>query len=80
MRRTAMLAALSLVPMVAAARGKDKKQSEGMLMPDLSKVLGDAWAVPPELSDRAQPGAILEVSSAGYRRVLQGCIDAWPNG
>lgn len=49
-----------------------------MLMPDLSNVLGDAWSVPPELSDRAQPGAILEVTDAGYRRLLQGCVNAKP--
>jgi len=68
---------MSLVSLSAAARGKNK--SSGMLMPDLSKVLGDAWSAPPELSDRAQPGSVLEVTDAGYRRVLQGCIDAQPN-
>jgi hypothetical protein len=78
-RRIALMAAFTMVPSVAAARSKDKNKSVGMLMPDLSKVLGEAWSVPPELSDRAQPGAVLEVSAAGYRRVLQGCIGAKPN-
>jgi hypothetical protein len=62
----------------AARRGKKNKAQQGMLMPDLSRVLGDAWDVPPELSERAQPGAVLEVSAAGYRRVMEGCIAAAP--
>ncbi len=48
----------------------------GMLMPDLGKVLGPEWEVPPELSDRAQPGHVIEVTLGGYKRVLQGCVAA----
>jgi formylglycine-generating enzyme required for sulfatase activity len=53
--------------------------ANGMLMPDLGKVLGPGWTVPPELSDRAAPGVVLEVSAAGYKRVMAGCVAAQPN-
>ncbi len=62
-----------------AERGNGKKPSDrGMSMPDLGAVLGTAWQVPPELSDRAMPGAILEVGEAGYRTVLSGCVEGSP--
>jgi len=50
-----------------------------MSMPDLGAVLGTAWQVPPELSDRAMPGAIIEVGQAGYRTVLTGCVAGSPS-
>lgn len=47
-----------------------------MLMPDLSAVLGEAWTVPPELSDRPQPGTVLELTETGLRVVMRGCVGA----
>jgi hypothetical protein len=77
------LIGLALAPFHTADARKDKKKKEtarrGMLMPDLSAVLGDAWSVPPELSDRAVPGTVLEVTASGYRTVKTGCVSANPN-
>ncbi len=80
----AALLAVVVCPGGSAAGGKAKKPpgvgapAGGMLMPDLGKVLGPGWTVPPELSDRALPGAVLEVSVAGYKRVMAGCVAAQP--
>lgn len=72
--------ALVSLPTLGARKEKNKDSSRrGMLMPDLSAVLGDAWTVPPELSDRAVPGTVLEVTASGYRTVKTGCVGAQPN-
>ena len=72
--------ALAWVPAHGARKDKEKAPARrGMLMPDLHMVLGDAWTVPPELSDRAQPGTVLEVTDSGYRTVKTGCVRATAN-
>lgn len=73
-----MFSCVLCLPAMAGRKAKKTEGTRGMLMPVLPKVMGDAWDLPPELSDRAQPGAVLEVTAAGYRRVLRGCIDAEP--
>ena len=71
---------VGLVPATVHSARKDKKapKAQGMRMPDLSVVLGTDWEVPPELSDRAQPGTVLEVTASGYRRVLEDCVGSAP--
>ena len=69
---------LCLLPSLSHARDRGAT-SEGMLMPDLSRVLGDAWQVPPELSDRAVPGSVLEIDASGLKVVMSGCIGVSPN-
>ena len=76
-----MLAAPALALPALAAKRKPADApaaGEGMAMPDLGRVLGSAWTVPPELSDRAVPGVVLELSPGGQRRVLQGCVEGAP--
>ena len=77
----ALLAVLIPAMALAGRKGRDaaKEGNQGMLMPDLSKVLGDAWTVPPELSDRAQPGSVLELTDAGLRVVMPDCVAGTPN-
>jgi formylglycine-generating enzyme required for sulfatase activity len=76
-----LLFGLSLAPPAALGK-KPPKDAEpaakGMMMPDLGKVLGPGWTVPPELSDRAAPGVVLEVRPDGYKRVMEGCVLAKP--
>ncbi len=81
MRQTLGLLCLALLSLPASAGSKKRKGEgpRGMLAPDLSKVLGDGWLVPPELSDRAQPGAILDLSPGGLRVVMPDCIAASVN-
>ena len=76
MRQTLGLLCLALLSLPASAGSKKRKGEgpRGMLAPDLSKVLGDGWLVPPELSDRAQPGAILDLSPGGLRVGCDGCV------
>lgn len=63
-----------------AAQGKGPPAAEradkGTMMPDLGKVLGSGWTVPPELSDRARPSGVLDVRAHGYRTVMAGCVTA----
>ena len=77
----ALLFGLALAPPAALGK-KPPKEAEpaakGMMMPDLGKVLGPGWTVPPELSDRAAPGVVLEVRPDGYKRVMEGCVSAKP--
>jgi hypothetical protein len=58
---------------------KDAADEKGMMMLDLSKVLGSAYDMPPELSDRAAPGTVLQITAQGYKTVKTGCVDATPN-
>ena len=76
----AILLSLNLVSSLTLAGRKaaEDEGPQGMLMPELDKILGDAWQVPPELSDRASPGVVLEVTAEGYRRVMESCISAAP--
>lgn len=79
-----VLLALSIgsLPLAEAKRpgkGKSKlSQAAKMGMPDLQSVLGSAYTVPLELSDRAMPGSILEVTPFGYRPIMSGCVGKEP--
>ena len=79
--RTLLPLLMALVPTVSEARDRGDRGdgADGMLMPDLSRVLGDGWDVPPELSDRALPGSVLEVSESELKVVMSGCIGVTPN-
>ena len=44
---------------VHGKRKAKKKNAQGMMMPDLKQVLGNAYEVPPELSSRSGAGDIL---------------------
>ena len=84
MRRDQILLSLAVaLPAVALAGRRDRSASgaaeQGMLMPDLAKVLGTAWQVPPELSDGAQPGTVLELTSEGLRVVMRNCMAGAPH-
>ena len=84
MRRNQILLSLAVaLPAVALAGRKDRRASDaaeqGMMMPDLAKVLGTAWDVPPELSDGAQPGTVLELTEEGLRVVMRNCIAGAPH-
>ena len=84
MRRNQILLSLAVaLPAVALAGRKDRSASDaaeqGMMMPDLAKVLGTAWDVPPELSDGAQPGTVLELTEEGLRVVMSDCVEATPS-
>jgi len=65
----------------AHAWGKKEKKEEakGMMMPDLKAVLGDAYDVPPELSTRAVPGAVIRVTERGWQPVMMGCVAGEPD-
>lgn len=72
---------LALPGSEAHAWGKKDKavHDKGMMMPDLEAVLGNAYEVPPELSDRAVPGAVLRVTQRGWQPVLSGCVAGTPD-
>jgi sulfatase modifying factor 1 len=76
----ALLFGLSLAPPAALGKKPPREEpaAKGMMMPDLGQVLGPGWTVPPELSDRAAPGVVLEVRPDGYKRVMEGCVSAKP--
>ena len=75
----AVFVMLGVVPTGAAADDGDSESSgPGIMMPDLQQVLGNAYEVPRELSDRAVPGAILKVTPQGYDPVMQGCVSGEP--
>lgn len=78
---------LALIAAAPASAAREKKPApeaaaqgaaQGMLMPDLSKVLGAGWTIPPELSDRSAPGVVLEVTPTGYKTVMPACVAAAP--
>ena len=49
-----------------------------MARPDLQSVLGSAYQSPLELSDRAMPGAVIEVTDFGYRPIINDCVGEAP--
>lgn len=74
-----LVAALHAWPAQAERRERRRTDDRGMTMPNMAAVLGSAWEVPPELSDRAQPGAVLDLAPDGYRTVMTGCVDSQPS-
>ena len=82
---SASLLSLSFLywPLAEAKRPKKKDFVEepsapAMQGPDLQAVLGNAYDAPPELSDRATPGAVIEVTPYGYRPITADCVGREP--
>lgn len=57
---------------------RDASTVAAMAMPDLQSVLGSAYDSPMELSDRAIPGAVIEVLEFGYRPIINDCVAEEP--
>ena len=78
-----VLFSLCLLPFAEAKRPKkgktkDLAKTTSMVMPDLQSVLGSAYQSPLELSDRAIPGAVIEVTDFGYRPIINDCVGEAP--
>lgn len=79
---------LLLLPLLMAVPGsdahawgkkKEKKESKGMMMPDLNQVLGNAYEAPPELTSRATPGAIIRLTAERVKVFKSGCVAGQPD-
>ncbi len=72
-----LVLSLALVlPGVAAAKDKGVRAPG----PDIGKILGDAYEVPPELSSRAKPGTVIvwDKVRARLEAFRSGCVSKTP--
>lgn len=65
-------------PKKKGSAGGAENASSPMGNPNLKSVLGKSYDAPPELSDRATPGAIIEVTPQGYTMIMSGCVSIEP--
>ncbi len=67
-----------MLPDVAA--GKDKGEGVRAPGPDIGKILGDAYEVPPELSSRAKPGTVIvwDKERSRLEAFRSGCVSKTP--
>mgnify|MGYP001330204465 CR=1 FL=1 len=61
------------------AKRKSSRSSGPPLMPQLQEIIGDNYEVPPELSDKAQPGSIVMIQDGQYVPMLPGCVAGAPS-